>query len=83
MLRPPQAALGLLLALPLILVLGWIALHRDDAPPDDRDLQVELPGAAADANGFEWFTAAADAARLPNDEATWQRFPRHTSIPGG
>jgi hypothetical protein len=72
--RPPQAALGLLLALPLLLLPGWIALQYDAPAPDDRDLRAEQPSTAADANGFEWFTAAADAARLPSDEVTWQRF---------
>jgi hypothetical protein len=72
--RPPQAALGLLLALPLLVVTGWIAFHRGDAPaPDDRDLHLAGP-AAAGANGFEWFAAAANAARLPHDEETWRRF---------
>jgi hypothetical protein len=72
--RPPQATLGLLLALPLLLLTGWIVLHRGDAPaPNDRDLHLEGPPAAGE-NGFERFAAAADAARLPHDEATWRRF---------
>ena len=72
--RPPRAVLGLLLALPLLLLTGWIALHRGDAPaPDDRDLHVERQTAVGE-NGFERYAAAAEAARLPHDEATWRRF---------
>jgi hypothetical protein len=72
--RPPQAVLGLLLALPLLLLTGWIGLHRGDAPPpDDRDLLLE-PRTADGENGFERFAAAADASRLSHDEATWRRF---------
>ena len=73
--RPPRAALGLLLALLLLPLSCWIALHRGDAPaPDDGDLRLDLPIAASDENGYLRFAAAADAARLPHDEATWRRF---------
>jgi hypothetical protein len=73
--RPPRAALGLLLALLLLPLTGWIALHHRDAPaPDDSDLALAESTAAAGENGFERFAAAADAARLPHDEATWRRF---------
>src|SRR5688572_28590581 len=76
--RPPQAALtarNLLLVLPPLLLAAWIALHHGDAPaPADRDLMLVGSRAAVDENGFERFAAAADAARLPRDESTWQRF---------
>ncbi len=75
MTRPPPAALGLLLALPLIALWGWIALHRSDAPaPDARDLRLEPSRVATAENGFALFEAAAEAARLPRDEPTWRRF---------
>jgi hypothetical protein len=72
--RPPQAALCLLLLL-LLPLPGWIAFHRGDAPaPDDRDLRIAESRNATGENGFDRFTAAADAAHLPHDEATWRRF---------
>jgi hypothetical protein len=72
--RPFAIASGILLALALVALPGWTALHyRDAPPPDDRDLRAAQPPASSD-NGFAQFVAAADAAQLPKDEATWRRF---------
>jgi hypothetical protein len=73
--RALAIASGILLALALLALPGWIALNRADAPlPDDRDLRRERSFAAVSGNGFEQFTAAARAARLPKGARTWRRF---------
>ena len=72
--RPPAIALGSLLALALVLS-GWIALNRTDAPaPDDRDLRHAPSPAALAENGFDPLEAAAAAAHLPKGESNWDRF---------
>jgi hypothetical protein len=73
--RPIAIASCSLLALALIAVPGWIAVHRGDAPaPDDRDLRLARAAAAPPDNGYDRFVAAAAATRLPRDEPTWRRF---------
>ena len=64
-----------LLALVLIALPGWIALNSGDAPaPDDRDLRVARSASAGSENGYTRFEAASQAARLPRDGPTWDRF---------
>jgi hypothetical protein len=75
-LRPLAIASGILLALALTALPGWIAVHRDDAlEPDDRDLRLARAAAPPD-NGYDRFVAAVAAARPAPRRADLAPLPR-------
>jgi hypothetical protein len=68
MLRRIAITFGLLLAIPLVIVPGWIATHRSDLPtPNDEDLAVQRSDLPLGDNGFDDLAAAAELLDWPGD----------------
>ena len=61
MLRRVAIAFGLLLAILLVAVPGWIATHCSDLPtPNDEDLAVQVSDLPPGDNGFDDLAIAAE-----------------------
>lgn len=57
-----------LLALPLLGLPAWIALHRSDLPAvDDADMRLQPRDVAPEDDAFHWFGAAGDAVSWSDD----------------
>jgi hypothetical protein len=66
---------GALLALALLALPCFVALHRRDAAaPDDGDLRIAAAPTDSAGNGFVQFAAAAATAQLPKGVDAWKRF---------
>jgi len=68
MLRRIAITFGLLLAIPLVAVPGWIATHRSDLlTPNDEDLAAQLSDLPQGDNGFDDLVVAAEVLDWPED----------------
>jgi hypothetical protein len=73
--RPPQSRARPAAQRCLLVLTGWIGLHRGDLPcPGRTRPRARGAGSRGGRERLRALRGAADAARLPHDDATWRRF---------